>query len=276
MYDLTVLLTTIAAASASFIAILGGLVASKLLSINGERDLLLDKIAINKSKANFLKEKIEAIQTELIEYDALYFIRENMNDLFANATIELVYKQTESYSVCFDDIKPYWNEALTIFNMIKTKLTKTVNTEKLNSDNVPISIAEELKDNYFDYEVCKMIMDYIDKQGHIPYQRNGVMWYRDKQAEQQNYQNELDYIELEDKSLKEKEFLLKKPNGIKVALIIFAVFAFSCIILPLVLVPFQTTSFCLYITVKIISIFVFAFGLISTLCYLIYLLKWNK
>ena len=80
MYDLTVLLITIAAASASFIAILGGLVASKLLSINGERDLLLDKMAINKSKADFLKEKIEAIQTELIEDDALDFIRDNMDE----------------------------------------------------------------------------------------------------------------------------------------------------------------------------------------------------
>ena len=276
MYDLTVLLTTIAAASASFIAILGGLVANKLLSINGERDLLLDKMAINKSKADFLKEKIEAIQTELIEADALDFIRDNMDDLFANVAIELVYKQTETYSICFDDIKPYWNNALAVFNAIKTKLTKTDNTEQLNRDNVPISIAEALKDNYFDYEVCKMIMDYIDESVHVPYQRNGVMWYRDKQSELQKYQNELDYIELENKSLKEKEILLKKPKGIKVALIIFAVFACSCIILPLVLVPFQTTSFCLYITVKIISIFVFAFGLLSTLCYLIYLLKWNK
>ncbi len=236
----------------------------------------MDKMAINKSKADFLKEKIEAILTELIEDDALDFIRDNMDDLFANVAIELVYKQTETYSICFDDIKPYWNNALAVFNAIKTKLTKTDNTEQLNSDNVPISIAEALKDNYFDYEVCKMIMDYIDESVHVPYHRNGVMWYRDKQSELQKYQNELDYIELENKSLKEKEILLKKPKGIKVALIIFAVFACSCIILPLVLVPFQTTSFCLYITVKIISIFVFAFGLLSTLCYLIYLLKWNK
>ena len=42
---LTAMLTTISAASASFVAILGGFIASKLLSINGERDAVAGQIA---------------------------------------------------------------------------------------------------------------------------------------------------------------------------------------------------------------------------------------
>ena len=36
--ELTALLTTIASASASFVAILGGFIASKLIAVNGERE----------------------------------------------------------------------------------------------------------------------------------------------------------------------------------------------------------------------------------------------
>ena len=43
-YDLTSLLITISAASASFSAILGGIIGSKLLSINGDRDINSQKI----------------------------------------------------------------------------------------------------------------------------------------------------------------------------------------------------------------------------------------
>ena len=38
MYELTTVLTTIAACSASIVAILGGLIASKLITLNTERD----------------------------------------------------------------------------------------------------------------------------------------------------------------------------------------------------------------------------------------------
>lgn len=45
IYDLTPLLTTIAAASASIVAILGGFIASKLISISTERDAVSSKIS---------------------------------------------------------------------------------------------------------------------------------------------------------------------------------------------------------------------------------------
>ena len=44
IYDLTTLLTTIASISASFVAILGGFIASKLISISENRSSTLDKL----------------------------------------------------------------------------------------------------------------------------------------------------------------------------------------------------------------------------------------
>lgn len=45
MYDLKTVLTTIAACSASIVAILGGFIASKLIAINAERDEVNTRIS---------------------------------------------------------------------------------------------------------------------------------------------------------------------------------------------------------------------------------------
>lgn len=44
VYDLTTVLTTIASASASIVAILGGFIASKLITISSERAAALDRV----------------------------------------------------------------------------------------------------------------------------------------------------------------------------------------------------------------------------------------
>ena len=44
MYDLTTFLATVASVSASIVAILGGLIASKLITINGDREANATKI----------------------------------------------------------------------------------------------------------------------------------------------------------------------------------------------------------------------------------------
>ena len=55
MYDLTTVLTTIAACSASIVAIVGGFIASKLIAINTERDEVNTRISE-------LDEEIEMIE----------------------------------------------------------------------------------------------------------------------------------------------------------------------------------------------------------------------
>ena len=57
-YDLTAVLTTIAAASASIVAILGGFIASKLIAISSERSAVLDHLKqINKELVFHVSER---------------------------------------------------------------------------------------------------------------------------------------------------------------------------------------------------------------------------
>lgn len=80
-YDLTSLLTTISSASASFIAILGGLVASKLLTISSERDAVLTKISELDKEISVKETQKSTLQKENNDSDALDFIESNIADL---------------------------------------------------------------------------------------------------------------------------------------------------------------------------------------------------
>ena len=64
MYDLTTVLTTIAACSASIVAILGGFIASKLIAISAERDEVNTRISELDEEIEFFKEERDMLQLE--------------------------------------------------------------------------------------------------------------------------------------------------------------------------------------------------------------------
>ena len=90
-YDLTAVLTTIAAASASIVAILGGFIASKLIAISSERSAVLDHLKQINKELEFHVSERDKIQAENDEDDALDFIRDAIDDLYADNSLENVY-----------------------------------------------------------------------------------------------------------------------------------------------------------------------------------------
>ena len=103
---LTAMLTTISAASASFVAILGGFIASKLLSINGERDAVAGQIA-NLSAQIGQKQKKEDFYRYLAnKRDAKIFIEEHIWDLYDEKDLQTVYDSDSSPNIDFECILP--------------------------------------------------------------------------------------------------------------------------------------------------------------------------
>ena len=86
IYDLTTLLTTIASISASFVAILGGFIASKLISISENRSSTLDKLRSLDKEISVKISLKESLQDENNESDALDFIDANFR-LLVMATL---------------------------------------------------------------------------------------------------------------------------------------------------------------------------------------------
>ena len=73
--------------------------------------------------------------------------------------------------------------------------------------------------------------------------------------------------------MEQKLDTLKSPKGIKVGLLIFACFAITCIILPIVFLLFDVTK---NISVAIVFVVLFIIGIAMIFIYLLYLLKERK
>ena len=91
-YDLTALLTTVAASSASFVAILGGFIASKLISISGERDAVLSKLNEIDEQKKFKEAELTKLRSKLKEQAALAFIKTNIQALVERKNAEEVFQ----------------------------------------------------------------------------------------------------------------------------------------------------------------------------------------
>ena len=95
VYDLTSILTTIAACSASIVAIIGGFIASKLIAINAERDEVDTRISELDEEIAFYTIERNTLQGVLDEDDALEFIEDNIESIIKRRTLDETYKEVE-------------------------------------------------------------------------------------------------------------------------------------------------------------------------------------
>ena len=304
-HDLTTVLTTIAAASASIVAILGGFIASKLIAISSERSAALERLKqINEELAFHVSER-DKFQAENDEDDALGFIQDTIDDLYIGNTLENVYSSVDHPRVSMETLKPYWDRAVTL----KEQFLKTHEQYiPLTKDNIPENLLLAVKEDDFGYEVLRAlarkqkqriraaerererenhpfafaapdinglvmtdvmtdVMTYVPVSGYS-YQKNCDSIQEHKSA--------IALLNLQKKQCEEQISTLKKPRGMGIGLLIFALFTILCIIIPLGCSPFSTDSYKAFIIAKSVFLGLFLIGLIAIFGYLVYLLKWNQ
>lgn len=278
MYDLTSVLTTIAACSASVVAILGGLIASKLLALNAEREESETRLSELDEEIIFYEEERDRIQATLDEDDALDFIRDNIESLIQRKDLDSIYQEENWPSIGKDTLHPYWQRALKLIPL----LYAAVNDPKcqLNDDKIPKAVVTKLND-HFEYLICQEIVDQIDRQqGYITAlsaisTQTGGLWYQKAQEQVTKNQTKIDLLELQRKQLIIRRDALKHPKGVRLGLSVFALFSIISIIFPLCISPFITDDHAYFIKMKILVIGLFIFGLSAILAYLIYLFHWK-
>ena len=261
-YDLTAVLTTIAAASASIVAILGGFIASKLIAISSERSAVLDHLKqINKE----------------LEFH--------------------VYLNVDHRGISMESLKPYWDRAVTLKEQFREKVEKH---DALNEDYIPESLLFTVKEDDFGYEVLLAMGKKLRKRSRtterVRGQANNPLGfivsdindleistvtgsgytYHKNCDSIQEHNSAIALLELQKKQCDEQILALKRPRGMKLGLLIFALFTFCCIIAPLVASPFATESYNDFVIAKAIFLGLFGIGLISVFGYLIYLLQWHQ
>lgn len=92
----------------------------------------------------------------------------------------------------------------------------------------------------------------------------------------QEHKSAIALLNLQKKQCEEQISTLKKPRGMGLGLLIFALFTIFCIIIPLGCSPFSTDSYKAFIIAKSVFLGLFVIGLIAIFGYLVYLLKWNQ
>ena len=117
VYDLTSILTTIAACSASIVAIIGGFIASKLIAINAERDEVDTRISELDEEIAFYTIERNTLQGVLDEDDALEFIEDNIESIIKRRTLDETYKEVERPCLEKEILRPYWERGEKVYQL---------------------------------------------------------------------------------------------------------------------------------------------------------------
>lgn len=279
---------SIAGCSATIIAIIGGFIASKLISISSDRDSVLDKIKEINDELNIRTKQHNDIIQRLNDDDALDFVGDNISLLVDNRCIDVVYKSEEKPKLDYFTTEQYWKRALRICEEISN--LEASQLENINSDKVPVELAKKYT-NEFDYGVCKKVFRELDKRARkrnrnpfdistslmdvgdiVPVPIN--QWYHHKSEEAEKLETRIEELKFEKLQYEEKKKQIRKPRGMKSGLLLFAVFSVLGVFLPLICVLFDdfSTSMC----VAVIALCMFEFCVLITFIYMALLLRWKN
>lgn len=284
--SLTTMLTTISTASASFVAILGGFVASKLLSVNGEREAVARQITDLTAQIDQKQSRKEYYRYRVNEHDAISFIVEHINELNDSSCLLDIYDFDDPPEISIEDLQPFWDKALAFKESI---VARGGASETGHEDETPLSIADQIKDDSFLKELSSSLIQKVQEENqrkswmeHSPYQLPPpsipyipLKWYNDCWDKINGLSWEIEQLELQKKLLKQRESELYTPQGIKLGLWVFALFSVFNIVLPLTQcnVVFQN-RWCYY-AVMLFFLGTFMLGLAATFIYLVTMLKWH-
>lgn len=292
MYDLTNILTTVAGCSATVIAIMGGFFANKLIALSVERKDVSRRISDIQKEIDFKSKIAEKSKADLDEDDALDFIWENIEDFTTEQPLEEVYKKRNRTKLTQDELLPYWENGKQIKREMYKELTRG---SKTNEDGIPYSISNDNCSN-FKYSVCKLIIRNIEKYKrkakasssqyssllspeYIEYPDlsilpiNKDLWYQKVTDIYYEAHASVEWLEIQKKQLFLSKESLRQPKGMITGLIILIVFSVLGIVFPLILAPFQTNNYTIFIAIKSLVIGSFSLNLLAIFVYYIYLLK---
>lgn len=274
MNEISSLLLTIAGASASFVAILGGFIASKLIAINSERDATQSKLKEVKYQRLLKTEECDMMRRSMDEEDAICYIHNHMEDLVSGLALEDVYEENELQLIEYETLLPYWKQAQVYIELFEEYLQKE--DTRFNNDYIPSELAEEYTADLFAYEFLKMyagwgFSDYFDD--CEPMTRRE--WYDGTRNRVLEVNTQAAVLDIQEQIYSMDLERLKTPKGMKIGLLIFAIFSVFNIIIPLFLsvTPLSDRGCLITIYCAIGSL---VLGLIATFWYLVNMLKWKE
>ena len=276
-YDMS-LFTTIASASASFVAIIGGFVTSKLISVNGERSAVIERITELGEMLKLKEDHADEITEYLNRDDALEFIRHHIDALAGNANLSNIFETDKPQCLDMEVLRPYWERGLELNKQFRSLIEKPCET---NEDDIPIELALATMDNSFDYEICEMLSKneigglWAVTRG-LNATETAVEQYNKRFEEREGIFREIAALELQMEQLERQKKALVQPEKMMEGLKIFGGISLINIFLPLLLtliLPHCPSA--VYIIAQYVCVLTMGIGLVLTLRYMWTLLKWK-
>lgn len=273
-YDMT-LFSTIASVSSGFVAIIGGLITSKLISINGERSMVIERMSELNEIIDLKLNDAEEIKTQLEEDDALDFVRDNIESIEDNKRLIDVFQTDIPQRLEYCVLENYWLKALTVFGEFNEALD---DGQKLNNDEIPITIATKYMDNSFEYALCEMFANYSNKIKWTSLQISRINndWYNEKSKEYEQLFREIGVLQLQQEQLERQKQALVKPKRISLGLWVFAGIIVLNILLPLIFMKLVPIYPSIQNSAEITCLIFVALGLLLTFIYICFLLGWKQ
>ncbi|MCY8973997.1 hypothetical protein [Bacillus atrophaeus] len=259
--DLNGLISTITTSTAALVAIIGGFLVSRVISLSSEQTGIKRRIREIDNDLLAKKELLQNVEDYLLEDDAIDFLEDNIIKILQQETLSEIINQDTNNNRSEEELKPYFNEMQNIIKELYTLINKF---EKFGDDFD--DFYKENNHNLKDiekrdlYEIAyEGMMDLIrdsQPQSSDPFAiglnlsslssfrpRSVNLEYRDKSKERDRLDDDTRVLELQ---IEEQRKILNdygKPHGVWGG---FAVLVYACIvgiIYPSMLLPYPTETY---------------------------------
>ncbi len=273
-YDLTDILSVMIGCTATFVAIIGGLIANKAISDAAEKELIDNQLQQIDAEIKVNNDNIERLNKWLLESDAEDFIDSNIDELFDKAELADIYDSDDDNRISYEELLPYWINAKKAISMFEQAIIKGTDNPK-NAEGIPKSIIVDLDD--FQKRICTNYSGRIE-QGKSPFSSfnfntnvniYATKRYNDAVEEIQECTNKNELLVAKEQLLQERQGAISISKDIKGGMKIFAIVSITNIILPIIFMLFNpTTNKVWYYTETIISLLTFSIGIITMIKYI--------
>lgn len=282
MFDVNWLLSATAQSTAAIVAILGGFIATRLMTDSSKRKEIEAHIKDIDDEITFKKARATKLYGELLEDRAVDFIHDHSKQICRiylgdeTTTLETILDDEISDFV-LSEIQPYWDETFSLADTISSKLHDK--KLKYNEKDVAAILKKEI--NSFQYYICNdlfhKLMEVVEEEeepkrevkkqegyyspflGTIPsvepfeistdiFDSLSANYYTEsaeylkRYDEHQKLLYELDLLALQKRNLSYRQRSLEKPNDVFIGLIVLTLFAVIGILIPLSLMPVNTAE----------------------------------
>lgn len=259
--DLNGLISTITTSTAALVAIIGGFLISRVISLSSEQTGIKRKIREIDNDLLAKKELLQNVEDYLLEDDARDFLEDNIIKILQQETLSEIINQDTNNNRSEEELKPYFNEMQNIIKELYTLINKL---EKFGDDfddfykenNHSLKDIEKRDLYEIAYEGMMDLIRDSQSQSSDPFAiglnlsslssfrpRSVNLEYRDKSKERDRLDADIRVLELQ---IEEQRKILNdygKPHGVWGG---FAVLVYACIvgiIYPSMLLPYPTETY---------------------------------